>query len=273
MHRTRSDSARRSLAAIALGVALVAPAVLLGGCRGDRTDKPPRQFFPDMDDQPRWKPQGESQFFADSRTMRQPVPGTVAFGVWDGVSDEAWAETYNTRRADFLRDDEGVYEGRDAEGNWLQNIPVPVTRELLETGRKNFNIYCSVCHGYTGEGATGYSDDPVNSPSTGGMAGRRWSYPVPGYHDPKYFPGGEKGQDGYIFHVARVGVIDATGAQKMPGYAHAIDEHEAWGVVAYVRALQEARHGRFEDAPDNVKSILRAQRGVGGSADAQGGQP
>ena len=37
---------------------------LLSGCRGDRSDKPPRQFFPDLDDSPKFKPQTKSEFFA-----------------------------------------------------------------------------------------------------------------------------------------------------------------------------------------------------------------
>ncbi|HZW07030.1 MAG TPA: hypothetical protein VFF65_07890, partial [Phycisphaerales bacterium] len=43
------------------------------GCRGDRSDSRPRQFFPDMDDSPKFKPQTATPFFADGRAMRQPV--------------------------------------------------------------------------------------------------------------------------------------------------------------------------------------------------------
>ncbi|MEL7240373.1 MAG: hypothetical protein AAGK78_16055, partial [Planctomycetota bacterium] len=61
-------------------LAVASAAGLLAGCRGERTDKPPRQLFPDMDDQPRFKVQRGTEFFTDGRTMRPVVEGTVPFG-------------------------------------------------------------------------------------------------------------------------------------------------------------------------------------------------
>ena len=50
------------------------------GCRGETADAPPRQYFPDLDDQLKYKAQDESGFFADGRTMREPPANTVAWG-------------------------------------------------------------------------------------------------------------------------------------------------------------------------------------------------
>ena len=61
-----------------LGSTAVLAVAGMPACRGERTDKPPRQFFPDMDDQPKYKAQSESPVFADGRSMREPVPGVVA---------------------------------------------------------------------------------------------------------------------------------------------------------------------------------------------------
>src|SRR4051812_7480756 len=36
--------------------------------------------------------------------------------------------------------------------NYLTEIPLPVTHRILERGRERFDIYCSVCHGRTGQG-------------------------------------------------------------------------------------------------------------------------
>ena len=54
----------------------------LSACHGDREGKPPHQFLPDMDDSPKWKPQAESEFFSDGRTMRPAAEGAVAYGHW-----------------------------------------------------------------------------------------------------------------------------------------------------------------------------------------------
>src|SRR3954470_16726593 len=75
----------------------------LAGCRGDREEKPPRQFFPDMDDQPKWKPQSQSEFFVDGRTMRKPVAGTVPFGRNDFVTDAPWSKDFMDQRSDLLK--------------------------------------------------------------------------------------------------------------------------------------------------------------------------
>lgn len=238
---------RATLLPLALGLAL---SVI--GCRGDREDRPPRQFFPDMDDGPKWKPQSKSEFFADGRTMRPVVPGTVAFS---RVSLDAtawtqdWAREYEQQRRDLLKEDAGRYQGLGADGAFLARIPIPVDSALLMEGQKTFNIYCAVCHGYTGDGKGMVG----NSDSSWG-----WSYPLPTFHDPKYKnPAERTGLDGYLFSVSRVGVIDAQGVQKMPGYAHALSEYQSWAVVAYIRALQESRAGSPSDLSEQDREKLR----------------
>jgi mono/diheme cytochrome c family protein len=223
----------------------------LAGCRGERTEKPPRQFFPDMDDQPRWKPQSESEFFADGRTMRPPPEHTVPFGTTSLLTDEEWADSYRVERARFLQADYETFEGTDELGEYVTDIPVPVTMELLERGRGRFNIYCSVCHGYNAEGAQ------QGANPSGGMVGRLWSRPIPSFHDPKYFEGGERGQAGYIFTVARHGVV-TEGVQTMPPYGHALDAQDTWAVVAYIRALQKSWLGEVADVPEAERTNLGA---------------
>lgn len=85
----------------------------------------------DMHDQPKYKPLRESEFFADRRSARPLVAGTVARG--------------------SLREDTVVYTGK--VGNELvKEIPVEVTAELLARGQERFQIFCSPCHGRTGRG-------------------------------------------------------------------------------------------------------------------------
>ena len=55
-------------------------AAVLPACRGDRSEKPPRRFIPDMDLQPKWQPQSESEFYENHRAQRLPDPNAVAFG-------------------------------------------------------------------------------------------------------------------------------------------------------------------------------------------------
>lgn len=239
------QNARLALCCLALG----ASALGLAGCRGDRSDKPPRQFFPDMDEQPRWNPQSESEFYVDGRTMRHPPADTVPFGRTYVVADEDWAAQFREDREGLLKASYEVYDGTDDFGDFVTEIPVPVTADLVKLGQEKFNIYCAVCHGYNAEGA-----GPA-SPGQGGMVGRRWSIPVANLHDPMYLPGGERGTDGYLYTVVRHGV-GVEGSKTMPGYDYALNARESWAVVSYVRALQASRLGAPGDVPQSIRSQL-----------------
>lgn len=224
------------------------------GCRGDRSEKPPRQFFPDLDDQPKWSPQSETEFFADGRAMRKPVSGTVPFGRVSYVSNAEWSVYQAKERADFLKADDRSYLGKNPDGTYVEKIPVEVTQSMIEHGRNRYNIYCVACHGYSGDGK--------------GMVGEQWSAPLPSYHDEKYKkpdakdPKIELWKDGYLFHTARWGVPGATPEAdlKMPGYAHALDERDAWAIVAFIRALQESRSATIQDVPEQERQVLERQR-------------
>ena len=110
-----SRSGARGLALACLGVAVL----LLAGCRLD------------MHLQPKYLPYEKTDFFADGRSERQPVPGTVARGQ--------------------LRLDELMYTGRE-NGVVADKFPFPITKADLDRGRERFNVYCTPCHDYSGTG-------------------------------------------------------------------------------------------------------------------------
>ncbi len=109
------------------------------GFRGTKFTHPPMDVFPEwafpsMRHQPKYKPQSESQFFADGRTDR-PLPAGVV-------------------SRDPLRNDDALYLGKAADGTWLRGFPAAVTVDgkLIARGRERFTIYCSPCHGALGDG-------------------------------------------------------------------------------------------------------------------------
>lgn len=99
--------------------ALIALIFVTAGCRID------------MHIQPYYRPLAKSDFFADGRSARNPVEGTVARG--------------------DLRDDTYLYTGKI--GNELGDyMPFPVTPEVMARGQNRFNVYCTPCHGRVGDG-------------------------------------------------------------------------------------------------------------------------
>ncbi len=227
------------------------------GCRGDREDQPPREFFPDMDNMPRWQVQGQSEFFADGRTMRRPVLGTVPAGRVtlrpDALASRpAWSAPFLEESAAFEQADGASATGKDAGGAYVASIPVPVTRELVVLGKKKFETTCAVCHGYLGDGQ--------------GMVAQYWSKPIPSFHDTKYKqvdPADKTSQrhlDGFLYFTSRHGVRGPQGEVNMPGYAHALTQRESWGVVAYIRSLQQSQEGTAGDLPEAVRQDIDAKR-------------
>lgn len=253
---------RRFILTLGLGASTALGAGTLAGCRGERSDLPPRQFIPDMDDSPKFKPQTQTEFFADGRAMRPRMPGTVAFGVFSdagSTSDQAspLERTAARLRTDLLKDDEAFYfgtagmigSGADAKPNYVATIPpgVKVTQELLDRGQQRFNIYCSACHGYQGDGQ--------------GTVGQQWQYLLPSFYDPKYRdPKVDQGKDGYIFHTIRYGVPGAAdGGYKMPPYADKVNERDAWAIVAWIRVMQETRSGDLSTLPAERRAEIERQ--------------
>jgi len=112
--------------------ALLAVVVLIAGCQGSISSKPPVHINPNMDFQEKFEAQEVNTFFADSRAMRPPVEGTVARG--------------------FLREDDALYRGRTASGALVTSNPLEITAALMERGQERFEIFCSVCHGSAGDG-------------------------------------------------------------------------------------------------------------------------
>lgn len=86
----------------------------------------------DMKDQPRYEALEETTFFADGRSSRPLVEGTVSRG--------------------NLRADDALYRGMTADGAFVTELPMPVTADLLARGRERFDIFCSPCHGQSGYG-------------------------------------------------------------------------------------------------------------------------
>jgi hypothetical protein len=85
----------------------------------------------DMHLQPYYRPLAKSDFFADNRSARMPVEGTVARG--------------------DLREDTYFYTGKIGN-NPGDYMPFPVTLDVLDRGRERYNIYCAPCHGRVGDG-------------------------------------------------------------------------------------------------------------------------
>lgn len=205
----------------------------------------------DMHDQPRYEPLDKSAFFADGRTSRPLPEGTVA--------------------RNQLKEDAHLYTGKIAQGQqtagatsptladqgvaatpsqaasitaqyqgFVSTFPFPIDAQALDRGQERYNVYCSLCHGRSGDGL--------------GMIVRRGYRQPPSYHDDRL----RQAPVGYFFDV----ITNGFGA--MPDYSAQISPEDRWRIIAYIRALQLSRQGTVADVPADKRA------GIGTTTEAKG---
>ncbi len=116
---------------LAAGLGVVVLLVML--FTGQKTwfsTEPPVEIQPNLDHQFRAIPQSPNSFFADGKSLREPVEGSVARGPQPyqlGPGDIDAAETANV------------------------DPNLPKTEFVLARGQNRFNTFCAPCHYYNGK--------------------------------------------------------------------------------------------------------------------------
>jgi mono/diheme cytochrome c family protein len=195
---------------------IVITVMVVAGKRGDMSRRPPIELFPDMDRQPKLRPQAANTFFKDGLSSQLPVAGTVARGSAYQDSPENTGKIAGTT-------------------NWVATIPIPVTQQMLARGQGRYNINCAPCHGAQGDGK--------------GITGRFGMAVIADLHDAvtRKVP---QQSDGEIFNTI------SYGKGLMQPYAANITIEDRWAIVAYVRALQRSHLGTLEDVPADERAAV-----------------
>ena len=182
---------------------VIGVAVLVGACRQD------------MHDQPKYRGLRGSDFFADGQGARPLVANTVARG--------------------HLNEDTLLHTGKQGQDDTTV-FPFPVTDQVMARGQERFNIYCSPCHGRTGNGdgmivRRGYRRPPVLSDERLRVA------PVGHFYD-----------------------VITNGFGAMPDYQAQIAVEDRWAIVAYVKALQYSMYAPLDAVPAADRGRLDENR-------------
>jgi mono/diheme cytochrome c family protein len=182
-----------------LNLVMIAMSVALASCRQD------------MHDAPRYEPLEASAFFASGGSARTLVANTVPRG--------------------FLREDELLYTGK-VSGQFANTFPMAVTPAVMARGQERFNVFCSPCHGRTGEG--------------NGMIVQRGFRRPPSYHEQRL----RDAPAGYFFDVM------TNGFGAMQDYATQVPVADRWAIAAYIRALQLSHSATVADVPADRRADL-----------------
>lgn len=183
---------------------LLVATILMLACRNDMYDQPSKRTYE------------ESQFFVDGASARRPVANTIARGE--------------------LRTDAAFWRGTSGT-LLLQRMPMAPTREMLQRGRERFNIYCTPCHGFNGDG--------------NGIIIQRGFGPPPSYHIGRL----RAAPDGHLYDVI------TNGYGTMYSYDSRVEAADRWAVAAYIRALQLSRHAKPGDLTPDDRAKLGSESG------------
>lgn len=164
-----------------------------------------------MAKQPSVKPLGTSPVFRNGQSAQLPVLGAVP--------------------SNFAKMDRKV-DSPPVPKAGTNEMPFPLTLQVLERGREQFDINCSVCHGRTGEGD--------------GMIVRRGYSRPPTFHDDRL----RSAPLGHFYDVM------TNGFGGMPSYANQIEPPDRWAISAYIRALQLSQNATLDDVPAQSRNNL-----------------
>lgn len=144
--------------------------------------EPGHTYFPDMINSQAYETQSENPLYADGKTMREPVEGTVPRGTTPFPYEK-------------------TEEDRLKAGEELEN-PIETTPESVKQGKKLYGYYCIQCHGEQGDGQ--------GHLYTSGL----YTYPPASLINDKM----KNAPDGDIYHVITVGfgIMGAHGSIVRP---------------------------------------------------------
>jgi hypothetical protein len=134
----------------------------------------------------------------------------------------------------FLKEDQQFHTGWNGT-NELDQLPMQLTAEMLRNARTQFDVYCAICHGITGDG-----DGPVVQ--------RGFAAPASFHTDRQ-----REAPIGHTFEVI------THGYGVMPSLATKLDAAERWGIASYVRVLQFSRSASVTNVPQSERECLEAQ--------------
>lgn len=203
---------------VVLGVLALLPPALIARSRSKTSENTRLQLMWDMDQQPKFKAQSVNALFADGRSMRPQVPGTVARGE--------------------VHADDQLNKGL-IKGQWSKTNALPITETVVKRGQRMYGIYCAQCHGLDG-----YGQGTVAVRAERLQEGT-WVAPL-SMHDQVV----RDREDGHIFNTISHGI------RSMPAYGDQIAVNDRWAIVAYIRALERSQNARIEDVPADRRGEL-----------------
>jgi mono/diheme cytochrome c family protein len=177
-----------------------------------------------MQNQPKFIPLRSSEFYADRRSARYPVPGTIP-----QLEDKSVDREQLDPNSYYLTGKHGNVYGNDLPGAGTDQKAVSA---ILVRGQQRYNIYCAPCHSQLGDG--------------NGMIVQRGYKRPPSFHGQRL----KNAPIGWFYDVI------SNGFGGMPDYAAQVKPADRWAIAAYIRALQLSQHASDADVAQGDRDKL-----------------
>jgi mono/diheme cytochrome c family protein len=196
----------------------------------------------DMQDQPKIKPLRGTTFFSDGLASRQPIEGTIPRGYLRSDTEyftgkksrSPGAQTSATPTQQTAGSQQPTGAVASTYPDDVEVFPLPITEDVVKRGRERYDIFCSACHGLTGNGD--------------GMIVRRGFRRAASFNDDRL----RQAPVGHYFDA----ITNGWGA--MPSYAPQIPVQDRWAIVAYIRALQLSQQNSSASASPSPAASNKA---------------
>jgi mono/diheme cytochrome c family protein len=190
-----------------------------------------------MHNQHKLEPYETSDFFADGQGSRQLPANTVprnAFG--EDIAPYTGLLETPSPSATPIPSPTPSPTLMPAQAHATQTPQAPqVTMAMLRRGQERYNIFCSPCHGRTGDGL--------------GMIVRRGYKQPPSFHELRLR---SAPADHFVTTMTE-------GFGVMPSYAEEVSLPDRWAITAYIRALQYSQNARLAEIPADRRQAVESE--------------
>lgn len=239
-----------------LGLAAVL-LLLSAGCREQTSEQPPIHLNPNMDDQAYLEAQEPNAIEVDGRLVvanrrgmrsyvAHTVPTDVSWALRDSprfyqgyaltMAPNAEGETTQQKRYETDIPPELGLSPETLAERYASGTPLTwanagvdhdaVLSGLVDRGEERFGIFCTPCHGITGNGR-------------GSVAVRSGEINPANYHTETF----------RAYPVGKIYDVITNGAGTMQGMKAQIPVRDRWAIAVYVKALQLTRNVAYSELP------------------------
>lgn len=266
----------------------VLPPAMIAYARSTPSEATRIDIWTDMDYSEAAKPQEASNLFADGRSNRSQIAGTIALG--DLEDDDAYFKGYlpdveETAARDSVsrevqltsvvaQESDATPDSQDGAANAEKTksdaaatdkktdapLAIPAKPKQLNYV-KDFPERVKVTESFLKRGQLRFNIYCATCHGQAGKGNGLVSLRATEIQSPDWLPPTDITSAPVVIQpIGKIYDTISNGRRKMAGYKAQIPVEDRWAIAAYVRALQESQNASIKDVPEEQRAILESQK-------------